>query len=79
MPGTLRVTAHTVSGTMAESGSALFGMRCGPIRPLNWAGTCRLSQEFIEVSFSEGQKKGGQEANPEGWGLVLWKKSTVIL
>lgn len=79
MPGRLRVTAHTVSGTMTESGSRLFGMRSGPTGDLNWAGTCRLSQEFILVSFTDGQRKGGQETNPEGWGFVDWKKSMVIL
>lgn len=44
----------------------MSGMQSGPIRALNWAGTCRLSQEFIKVSFSDGQRKEGQEANPEG-------------
>lgn len=69
MPGRLCVTAHT--GTMAESGSVLFGMQAGPIRALNWAGTWRLSQEFIVVSFSDGQRKGGQEANLEGLGICI--------
>ena len=61
------VSLHT--GTMAESGSVLVGMRSGPIRALNWAGTCWLSQECIVVSFSNGQRKGGQETNPKGLGI----------
>lgn len=71
MPGRLRVTAHTVPGTRAESGNGQFGLRSGPIRALPWAGTGRLLQEFIEVFFSDGHRKGGQDTDPGGLGTCV--------
>lgn len=64
--GRLYVTSHVVPSTMVEAGSCLFGMRSGPIRALNWT-EFPDSQEIVGP-LSDGQRKGGQEANAEGLG-----------